>query len=128
MFRVLSRPFPEGIIGVNHECLSCLVYEGEGGARMIVGALTEYCHDGTKMVDWHAVVAEELNDPPSLEYVRLMLRSIKATWLRGDQIRREEAWRRAHPPRRDFRADFGRLDFSRPGRGGHGFDDGPGGY
>jgi len=89
---------------------------------VIVSTLSERAIDGTSMVEWHATVAEELNDPPSSEFVRLMLGSIKETWQRGDTIRREDAYRRDHPPSKHFGADFGRMDFSEPGRGGWGVD------
>jgi hypothetical protein len=127
MFLVLLPPFAAGL-DVEPKSLSCLVYESHKGVRVIVSALTHFDLQGRSMVEWHTAVAEALNEPPSLEYVRLMLRSIKQTWQRGAIYRQEAVWRRNNPPREYFRADFGRLDFSRPGRGGHGFDDGQGGY
>jgi hypothetical protein len=62
---------------------------------------------------WLKALAEDLNDPPSREYHVLLRRS----------IRREGRYRPRRPlPRENFGADFGRRDFSSPGRGGSGFD------
>jgi hypothetical protein len=95
---------------------------------MVVGALIREVEDGTRMIDWYTAVADDLNNPPSLNYTRTMLRSIEETWRRGDEIRRRERYERTHPRPKHFGADFGRLDFSEPGQGGHGYDDGDGGY
>ncbi len=121
MFLVLTAPFPEGF-KAPEDCFSCIAYKSHKGMRSIVGSLFEHAPDGTSYVDWLNGVTDELNDPPSFEFVKLMLGSIRETWQRGKRQRQEEARRLASPRRKFFGTDFGRQDFSEPGRGGHGFD------
>lgn len=112
MFRVLKAPFPEELKNVAEGSCLCVAYESHKGVRFIIGALRVTSNIGTSYLDWYTTVAEELNNPPSFEFVKLMLGSIWETGQRGERQRQEEARRLANPHPRFFGADFGRRDVS----------------
>ena len=129
MFHVLTKPFPASIEKLIKEGdpRIVLVYSGERAERVMISCAPSD-EDTPEFLNWFSTVAEELNHPLCLLHLKLMLWGIKDTRLVWDDYRAYEERRHFRRLRADFGADFGRLDFSSPGRGGHGFDDGDGGY
>lgn len=117
MFSVLQAPFPSEP-QANDNAHAILVYEGARNTRILIQSLAQSQSKKAENVLWLELACIWLNDSPSVEFLRPMLRSIKETWQQSDAIRR----RQFQPRRESFGADFGRLDLGRPGQGGSGFD------
>ena len=118
MFTVFYAPFPASL-GANQRANVVLCRIKRGVPRILAQGLHVYGQeDQVKLQQslWFELTADFLNQF-SLWETRVMLRSIKEH-IRQSEARSEQ--RRITPS--FFRADFGRMDFSRPGQGGSGFD------
>jgi hypothetical protein len=125
MFHVLTKPFPRAIAAhmSSKEPQITLVYSGERAER-VLAVLAPSSDRFDESVEWFRTVALELNDLRDFLFLKTMLGSIRETARTWELA--ERARLRNRRVRDNLGADFGRLDFSSPGRGGHGFDDGDG--
>ncbi len=114
MYEVLYEPFPDWVKRTPF-LFVCLV-DTEKRRKLIGFSWVDNPDIEAECRVLLEALALDLNDPPSREYRVLLRRS----------IRREGVYRPHRPTIRtsggNFRADFGRRDFSSPGRGGSGFD------
>lgn len=120
MFEVLYKPFPESL-QTNSNAHVALVWVSKKGQRILIQGLLQSEEGKCMQREWFETTAEALNTSPTFRFTSAMLRTIEATWKRSqyEEQRRSEMSR---PNRRFFGADFGRQDFSEPGRGGSGVD------
>ncbi len=119
MFKVLFPPFDPSLL-ISIEAHVALVYEGKRKVRFIVADCGKDPEIRLRIIERFNITAECLNTIKSHSFACEMLRSIQYAIQRAEEDRRQSY---ARPPVRiSHRADFGRLDFDRPGQGGTGVD------
>lgn len=118
MFKVCHAPFDPSLL-ISRSAYFALVYEGKRKSRFFVACTCRDVEKRQEYVKQYEIVAECLNEIKSFGFVREMLRSIQYA-IQCEEVRRQSYSRPSI--RISHRADFGRLDFDRPGQGGTGVD------
>lgn len=120
MFHVLTEPFPRAIAEhlKDSKPTVVLVYSGERAER-VLASFRPFYWNRQALIHWFETVADELNNPPDFLFLKTMLGSIRETEKQWELDRRASARKMSQA---NFGADFGRLDFTPPGRGGSGID------
>lgn len=116
MFRVLYKPFPKSL-ETHENAHAVLVWSSYKGERIVVQGIHTHQERILKQTKDFETAVSLLNSSPSLSQTKIWLRSIRYMIEVSDRARRTPQQREPF-----FRADFGRMDFSEPGRGGHGID------
>jgi hypothetical protein len=119
MFKVYFAPFNRNLM-IPQTAYFALVYEGKRKSRFFIACISNDPEKRAQFTEQYEIIAECLNEIKSFSFTREMLRSIQYS------IQHEkERLRLSRIQNRKIifnRADFGRLDFDRPGIGGSGVD------
>ncbi len=119
MFKVRHTPFDPSLL-ISQKAHFALVYEGKRKSRFFVACISDDPEKRLQFLDQYEIIVECLNEIKSFDFTREMLRSIQYSI---QQEKESIRLHRAQSRRIIFhRADFGRLDFDRPGQGGSGVD------
>lgn len=116
MFKVLSAPFGANVQYVAPNASSALAWTSKKGTRVLVSSVETNKVECESINFRFETIAECLNAPPSLEFVKEMLRSIVYTWQMDDEYRRKALRPMPLQRRPPFAPD---NDY---GHGGSGFD------
>lgn len=117
MFKVLFPPFsPE--LGIDIMAHVAVVFQGKKKEKLLVQSTATSEEVRKTNVLWLQALCDDLNQWISFEFFRRTIESVKVVCQRNDAIKKRSLQKSSL----GFRADFGRLDFGRPGQGGSGFD------